>query len=122
MARVEDGWKTFSFAAPHERAEAIRTVAALYKDNLEASSTPMRTPDEAETVCRRVFKEVGTKGATGYNRNIEPIVSRYRELGKKGAASLIELSVPADADFDFLTFHEEVDDLMGPENAEPKIV
>jgi hypothetical protein len=78
--------------------------------------------DDAENAASRVFQPIGTKGAAGYNQNIDPIKERYRGLGKKGTASLVQIAVPEDADFDFLTFHQEVDDLLGPAKAEPKIM
>lgn len=123
MNRTDKGQRFLAFATPHRRAEAIAEVAADFPGgDIEVKVTPMRTPKEAEDVCRRAFQKINTTGAIGRDRDSEDIRGRYRGLGKDGMASMVELSVPDGDDFDLLAFHEEVDELLGPEKAEPKVL
>ena len=124
MDRIDNGKKIFAFAALHEKAKVIAEVAADFPGgDIEVEVTPMRTPDEAEDVCRRVFRKIGTTGAGGRDRDSEAIRERYRGLSKGGMASMVELSVPDGEDFDFLAFHQKVDGLLKRENAnKPKVL
>lgn len=121
MTRTENGRKVFVYAAPQERAEAIETVAGPNKD-IEASSAPMKRPVEAEFAARRTFREIETTGACGYNQDLDRIVDRYKRLGERGTASMVEVSVPEEANFDFMAFHQEVDELLGPDKSQVKVL
>lgn len=122
MLKPKKGHKIHTFATSHSRASAIETVAGLYKDRLEVSVESIDTPGKAEVAANKAFQEIKTSGAGGYNRDISGIVDRYKALGATGAVSLVQLRVAKESGFDFQTFYGEVDDLLGLENTEPKIM
>jgi hypothetical protein len=120
MARKPKNMRTFSFATPHKRAKAIEFVAEQHP-KLKVSRTIMKTPDEAEAASLEAFQRIETKGAGGYNRNLDPIAERYRGLGKQGIATLVRIEAPA-GEVDFLELHQQVDALLGPKDAAVKVL
>lgn len=122
MLKPQKGRRIHTFATSHARASAIETVAGQYKEELEVSVEPIDTPEKASNAARRSFQEIETTGAGGYNRDLDEIIARYERLGATGAASMVQLGVAKDGGFDFVTFHQEVDDILGPENAQPRVM
>lgn len=109
-----------SFPALHERAEAIRVVAAQYPaEEISAEVIPMRTPEEAvDAYSRTTVKPIGTKGAGGFNKNLGNVQERYMKLGEAGTSSLVVLEVTDGIqNFDFTTFYGQVDEQLRPKGS-----